>query len=132
MALLDALGARLVADGVGTLGTTIFLSFMPPTPDAVVVIYEGRGNGPEQTFGASVVAVERPAVRIIARAARNDYVAARTLMESVRASLGDIRGETISGVNFQCVIATSDPYPMRLDDKERAQMGLDFVAWVNP
>ena len=132
MALLDALGDRLVADGVGTLGTTIFLGFMPPTPDAVVVIYEARGNGPEHTFGAGVLAVERPLIRIIARAARNDYPAARTLMASARSSLGDIRNETISGVKFMCVTPTSDPYPLRLDDKERALMGLDLVAWLNP
>lgn len=132
MALLDALGARLQTDLVGTVGTTIFLSFMPPTPDAVVVIYEGRGNGPEMTFGHGVIAVERPSVRIIARAARNDYPAARTLMLAVRASLGAIRNEAISGVNFLCVTPTSDPYPLRLDDKERAQMGLDFVSWLNP
>lgn len=132
MALLDALGARLQTDGVGTLGTTIFLGYMPPTPDALVVIYEGRGNGPEHTFGNSVLAVERPLIRIIARGARNDYPAARTLMESARNSLGDIRNETVSGVNFMCVTPTSDPYPLRLDDKERALMALDFVAWLRP
>lgn len=132
MALLDALGNRLQTDGVGTLGTTIFLGFLPPSPDAVVVIYEGRGNGPEHTFGAGILAIERPLIRLIARAARNDYPAARTLMESARASLGDIRNETISSVNFLCVTPTSDPYPLRLDDKERAQMGLDFVAWLRP
>jgi hypothetical protein len=132
MALLDALGARLVADGVGVLGTSIFLGYMPPTPDVCVAVYEARGNGPQQTFGPSVVAVERPLIRIIARAARNDYPAARTKAEAVRASLGDIRGETISGVNFQCVSPTSDLFPMRLDDKERALIALDFVAWLNP
>lgn len=132
MALLDSLGARLQADGVGTVGTNIFLSFMPPTPDAVVVIYEGRGNGPEHTFGVGVVAVERPLIRLIARAARNDYPAARTLMDLARNSLGDIRNETISGVKFMCVTPTSDPYPLRLDDKERAQMGLDLITWLTP
>jgi len=132
VALLDALGDRLQTDLVGTVGTTIFLSFMPPTPDAVVVIYEGRGNGPEHTFGVGVVAVERPLIRMVVRAARNDYPAARTLMAAVRASLGAIRNETISGVKFMCVTPTSDPYPLRLDDKERALMGLDFITWLTP
>jgi len=132
MALLDALGARLQTDGVGTLGTTIFLGFMPPTPDAIVVIYEGRGNGPELTFGTGVVALERPSVRALARGARNDYPTTRTLIDSVRASLGAIREETISGIKFMCVTPTSDPYPLRLDDKERTQIGLDLVVWLRP
>ena len=132
MALLDALGARLQTDNVGTLGTTIFLGFQPATPDASVVIYEGRGNGPEMTFGTGVLAIERPSIRAIARGARNDYPTTRTLMLAVRASLGAIRTETISGVEFLCVTPTSEIYPLRLDDKERVQIGLDFVVWLRP
>ncbi len=132
MAVLDALAARLVADNIGVLGTTIFLGFQPPTPDAVVVIYEGRGNGPELTFGTGVLAVERPSIRVLARGARNDYPTTRALILSVRTSLGAIRDETISGTSFMCVTPTSDPYPLRLDDKERAQLGLDFVVWLRP
>lgn len=131
MALLDALAAQLVADGVGTLGTTIFLGYMPPTPDAVVVIYEGRGNGPDHVFGSSVSGIDRPQVRVLARAGRNDYPAARAKIVAVRSSLGSIQNETVSGVAFLSVQATSDYYPVRLDDKERAMFGLDFVAWVN-
>jgi hypothetical protein len=132
MALLDALAAQLVADGVGTLGTNIFLGYMPPSPDSVVVIYEGRGNGPEHVFGSSVTAIDRPQVRVVARAARNDYPNARTKIAQVRTSLGSIVNETVSGISFLCVQPTSDYYPMRLDDKERAMFGLDFVVWVNP
>lgn len=132
MAVLDALGAKLQTDGVGTLGTTIFLGFQPATPDACVVIFEGKGNGPELTFGSGVLAVERPSIRVISRGARNDYPTTRTLMEAVRSSLGAIRETTISGVNFMCVNTTSDPYPLRLDDKERVQIGLDFVVWLRP
>jgi hypothetical protein len=132
MALLDALGARLVADGVGTLATDIFLSYIPTSPDTVVGIYEDRGNGAEQVFGASVASIERPAVRIVARAPRNDYPAARTKLLAVRASLGAIRDETISGVSFMCVMVNSDPYPMGQDEHERPMFGLDLQVWVRP
>jgi len=132
MALLDALGDRLVADGVGTLGTTIFLGYLPESPDACVAVYEDRGNGADQVFGTSSVAIERPAIRVVARAVRNDYPAARAKIIEVRNSLGDIGDETISGVSFMCVIADSDPYPMGVDGRERAMFGLDLQGWVRP
>jgi hypothetical protein len=132
MALLDALAARLVADGVGTLATNIFLGYLPESPDACVAVYEDRGNGADQVFGSSVVAIERPAIRVVARAARNDYPAARDKIIAVRNSLGDIGDETVDGVSFMCVITDSDPYPMGVDGRERAMFGLDLQAWVRP
>lgn len=132
MALLDALGEKLATDGVGVVGTSIFLSYMPDSPDSVVVIFEARGSGPQHTFGAGVLAFERPAIRVLCRAGRNDYPASRALALLVRASLGSIRKEVISGVNFMCVEPSSEPYPVRMDDKERSMFGIDFVSWINP
>lgn len=132
MALLDALGDKLVTDGVGTLATNIFLGYMPDSPDTAVAVYESRGNGPEHVFGASVVSVERPQIRVIARAPRNDYPSAKTKILAVRTSLGAIRNQTISGIGFLCVEATSEPYPLRADDQERPLFAINFVAWVTP
>lgn len=132
MALLDALGAKLQTDGVGTLATNIFLGYLRDNPDVAVGVFEDRGNGAEQVFGSSAVAIEQPSIRVVARAARNDYPAARAKILAVRSSLGAIRDVTLSGVNFMCVIATSDPYPMGLDEHERAMFGLDLQAWVLP
>jgi hypothetical protein len=42
--ILEAVGNYLVAQGQGTLGTDLFLSRMPETPDACVCIYEGEGG----------------------------------------------------------------------------------------
>lgn len=132
MALLDALGARLATNGVGVVGTTIFLGYMPDTPDVCVAVFEGKGNGPEHVFGASVVSIERPRIRVLVRAGKNDYPTARAAAVAARASLGVIRNETISGVGFLTVTATSELYPLRIDDKERSMFGIDFVAWVTP
>lgn len=132
MALLDALAAQLATDGVGTVGTTIFTGYMPDAPDACVSILEGRGAGPEHVFGSSVVAIERPSIRVVCRAGRNDYPAARAKAIAVRASLGAIRNVTISSIVFHSVQPSSDPYPLGLDDKERARFGVDFASWVSP
>ncbi len=132
MALLDDIATRLVADGVGTLATTLFLGYLPDSPDAVVAVYETRGTAPQHTFGAGVMAVERPVIRVYCRAARNDYPAARAKAVAVLNSLGAIRNTTIGSTKFLSVEATSSPYPIGGDDKERARFGIDFAVWVLP
>lgn len=130
MALLDALGQRLEADGIGTLAVDIFLTIMPDTPDLCVLLVEDNGTGPTHTYGASAYAIQRPRIRAFVRGPRNDYPAARDTLVSVRGSLGAIRDETISGVSFMSVTATSDLYPVSRDGDDRPIVGVDFVGFI--
>lgn len=130
MAFLDALGAHLQSQGVGTLGTDLMYAVMPANPDVCVTLFEAQGMGPEHVFGGSVSAIERPRLRVMTRAGRQDYPAARAKIEQVRAILGAIRDVNLSGVHFLCVQATSEIYPVNYDHNERPVMGCDFVAWV--
>lgn len=130
MAILDALGAYLQAQGQGTVATDIFLARMPQTPDACVTLYENQGIGPDHTFGAGVKAIDHQRIHVYCRAARNDYPAARTKAENVRAVLGAIRGTTLSGVVILSVLSTSELYPLQRDDDDRAIIGCDFTVWL--
>lgn len=132
MAVLDALGARLATDGIGTVGTNIFLSQMQDEPDVAVCLFEGQNAPPLYSFGASAILGSRPRIRVIARAGRHDYVAARAKIQAVLDSLGVIRSESISGVSFKCVLATTDIYPLNRDAEERPVLAVDFVAWIAP
>ena len=130
MAILDALGTYLQTQGQGTLATDIFLARMPADPDACVTLYENSGVGPDHTFGAGVKAIDHQRVRVYCRAARNDYPAARTKAENVRAVLGAIRNTTLSGVSILCVLSTSELYPLQRDDDDRVLVGCDFTVWL--
>jgi hypothetical protein len=130
MAVLDSLAAKLVSAGVGTLATDIFLARMPDSPNACVTLYENQGVGPDHVFGASVKAIDHQRIRAYCRAERNDYPTARTKAEQVRAALGAIRGETISGLTVLCVLSTSELYPLARDGDDRAIIGCDFTVWL--
>ena len=131
MAVLDALGARLQSAGVATLGTNLWLAQIQDTPDASIVLMEDKG-GVEHTFGASTAGMIRHSIMAVARAARNDYPSARTLIENVQNTLGAIRGETISGVKFMSVLDGSGIYPAGQDGRERPMLAVDLIAWVIP
>jgi hypothetical protein len=130
MAILDALGTYLASQGQGTLATDIFLARAPDTPDACVTLYESAGSGPDHTFGAGVYAIDHQRIRVICRAARNDYPAARTKAVAVRAILGAVRDTTLSGVVILTILATSEVYPLSRDGDDRALIGCDYTVWL--
>lgn len=130
MALLDAIGTYLQTQSVGTLGSNIMLSMLPDDPDVCVALFESQGMGVDHVMGASVFAVDKPRLRILCRAAANDYPGARTKAEQVRNLLGAIRDTTLSGVNIMSIMATSEIYPYNVDQTERPVIGCDFVVWV--
>lgn len=130
MAILDALATYLQTQGQGTVASTIFLTRTPDTPDATVTLYESAGTGPAHVFGASVYAIDHQRIRVVCRAARNDYPAARSKAEAVRAVLGAIRSTTLSGVDIMSVMATSEIYPMTRDGDDRPFIGCDYTVWL--
>jgi hypothetical protein len=130
MAILDALGAYLSAQGQGTVATNIFLSRAPDTPDACVTLYESAGSGPDHVFGSSIYAIDHQRIRLICRAARNDYPSARAKAVACRAVLGAIRNTTLSNVPILSVLATSEVYPLSRDGDDRPLIGCDFTVWL--
>jgi hypothetical protein len=130
MAILDALGTYLASQGQGTLATNIFLARAPDTPDACITLYESAGSGPDHTFGAGVYAIDHQRIRVVCRAARNDYPAARDKAVAVRAVLGAIRDTTLSSVKILTMLATSEVYPLSRDGDDRALIGCDYTVWL--
>ena len=130
MALLDAMGARLVASSVGTLGTNIFLAQLQDTPDAAVVVMELSGGEPLYVFGTSVSAVQRSKVKVVCRAAKNDYPAGKTLAEACRTSIGSMRNVTGNSVTVLSALDATGVYPLSYDGLERPLLACDFaVTW---
>jgi len=131
--ILEAVGSKLVTDGLGTLGTNIFLSLMPDTPDLCTAVYEYSGLSPLDTFGASVtVALDRPSIQVMTRAGRNDYVAARDRAVNVRNSLAKISNQTLSGINILRIAPLSAINSIGLDEKDRPLVTISFTAVVVP
>lgn len=131
MAVLDALGSKLQTAGVATLGTNLWLSQIQDSPDGSIVLMEQQG-GVDHVFGSSPAGMFRHSIMAVARGARNDYPAARTLIDNVRTTLGAIRNETISGVKFMSVLDATGIYPAGQDGRERPLLACEFTCWVNP
>jgi hypothetical protein len=124
--MLEALADRLVSASVGVLAQNLFIGLMPTTPDACITLYEYAGSPPMEVFQDNAATLEMPSVQVMTRAARNDYPAAKALMESVRDTLTAITDETISGVRFLRVNQINSINYLNTDDNDRPRFTLSL------
>lgn len=132
MTILEAVGDYLQAQGVGTLGTDLFLAVMPETPDACVCVYETQGFAPQETMGSAAFAVDRPGLQVICRGARGDYPGARDKAVSVRNLLAALLETTVSGVHILRVTADGGVAPMGEDQNGRPMVSSNYSCQVLP
>lgn len=130
--ILEAVGDYLVAQAQGTLGTDLFLSVMPETPDALVAVYENTGGSPEFTMGAAATAIDRPSIQVICRGARGDYPGARDKAQTIRGILGAVTQVTQSGIVILRIEPQGSVLPMGDDENLRPMISVNFDCMVLP
>jgi hypothetical protein len=129
--VLEALGAYIDSNrGDLTIGTNLFLSKMPDTPDTCVCIYEYQGSAPVMTFGATAIQMDRPSVQISVRAARDDYATARDLAQALRTLVSGIVDVTASGVVMKRIEPTGTFYSLSVDQLERPRVVFNLDCHV--
>jgi hypothetical protein len=128
--MLDALADKLNSASVAVTASTLFIGLMPTSPDVCVALYEYAGSPPMEVFVNNAATIEMPSVQVMTRAGRNDYPAARVLMESVRDVLTGITDETISGVRFLRVNAISSINYLNTDDNDRPRFTLSLQVFM--
>lgn len=121
MAFLDEIAARLVAQGVGVLGTNIFgtsRSVVPPGDGPFLSLTETGGTGSAKTQNDT--ATERPTAQILARA--KNASDARAMLINAYVALGGANGlynVSLSGRSYLSIIARQTPTDVGLDDAGR-------------
>lgn len=120
----SALGATL------TLGTNLFLSTMPESPDSCVSIYEFEGIPPIDTMGAGGFRIDTPNLQVLCRATREDYPTARNRAQDIRILLSAITEQSISGIHIMRVQSNGSVNPLGLDSNERPLVSVNFRCMV--
>lgn len=126
MAFLDDLGAYVDTNTALTLGTDLFLSLMPDTPDNVVALYESTGGVvPVSTMGSTnLPQIERPELQIIVR--NTSYSTGRTLANTLWELLTAVSNTTIESTLYHRIESTSSPFVFDRDDSRRVLFSCNF------
>lgn len=115
MSLLDDLASKLVADGLGVLGTTLFLSsnaLLPAGAGPLISLNETGGMQPSRTQNTRI-ATQHPTVQVLVRA--DTYSHARAKAWDVFSSLDGNFNLDLNGVRYLKIVARQEPTDMGID-----------------
>ena len=99
--LLDDIGDLLTTGSIGTVGSDVFLSLLPDTPDQCVSVFETGGSAPLHTMGGANPAAEQrltlAAVKVAAEHGVNlnhtDFTGATALHDAAARGLATVVSE---------------------------------------
>ena len=127
MTILDEVAAYLATAGVGTVGTDIFKSRMPDTPDKALAIIEYEGLPGSYIQEQQFAAWEKPRLQVRARA--TDYVTAEAFILLAYRAIDTIRNVTLSGVKYLMGQPLQAPFLLERDANERTVMCFNAEFW---
>ena len=116
MSFLDDLSAKLVADGVGVLGTTLFLSsgaVIPAGNGPFITLSETGGAAPTRVQNKTTAATQRPTAQVLIRA--SSYQVARAKAWAAYQSLDGIFNTTLGTTFYLRIAARQEPTDMGFD-----------------
>lgn len=130
--ILDDLADYLSTNAVGTVGTNIFKSTLPSTPDAIVALFKTGGPSPVNLMGAGpgTAIVERPHVQVLARDTRPD--AAEKKAQDVWNLLDALGDKTINGIRYLSVFALQTPFYLQTDESNRKVFACNYEVTRKP
>jgi len=130
---LDEIAAKLVSDGVGVLGTSIFKSsaaIIPTGNGPYLTVSETGGMAPSRKQNQTTAATQRPTAQILVRAAT--YASARAMSKAAYNSLDGVTNTVLSGVFYLSIRARQEPTDMGADGSGRFQLVFNIEAEKAP
>lgn len=134
MSFLDEVAAFLASEGLGTVGTDLFSTEMPATPNACGCVYESGGSAPDMPLGSSTPRFENPTVQVVFRGAPDDYTGPRVKAQSAfDAMIGISADQVLSGTKYLQVLALQQPFPLGgKDGNKRWKIVCNFLIQKEP
>lgn len=121
MHLIDQIADFLANQGLGTVGVSIFTSYLPQTPDNAIAVIETGGLAPNVD-----IPTKEPTFQVMVR--NTNFSDGRTNLDTVRSALHQKRGfEVYSGETyFYFIYAISEGGHIGRDDNGRDEFSINF------
>jgi len=117
--MLNDMGTYLQYQGIGTLGTDLFLGLMPDQPDNCIALFEHAGTPPDLHWSG-----EYPGLQV--RVRNKSYAAARTKIGEVAKKLHGLHEQTLSGTRYLLIKARGSPEVLKRDNNNRIEVFVNF------
>jgi len=117
--MLSDIGNYLQVQGIGTLGTNIFLGMIPDKPDNCIVLFEYAGSPPDLHWNG-----EYPGLQVQVRS--TSYPTARCTIGNIVNILHGMSEQKLNGIRFLLIQAQGNPEVLKRDDKGRVVLFVNF------
>lgn len=117
--LVQDVATYLQNNGIGTLGTNLFVGRLPDEPDTCTAVFAYAGFPMPLHWNG-----EQPGLQVLVRAP--SYVQAQNLMEQIRGLLHGLSEQTLGTTRYLLVRAKQSPMLLQRDDGDRAIFVCNF------
>jgi hypothetical protein len=107
--------------GRATVGTDMFIGFMPDNPDDCIVVRATQGLPPNV-----IVNLEQPGFQVMVR--NVDHDAGRLAVDTIKTDLHQLTHTTLNGLLYKRIDATGSYTFIGRDEKERTLWSVNFIA----
>jgi len=108
--------------------TTIRRGEMPPTPDAVICLFEYAGNPPNRGFGRPGLQYVNPGVQVKVRGTATDYDGPHAMIQTIFEDLVKVQDVVIGSTNFNLITANQTPFLLERDGNQRCVWAVNFIC----
>lgn len=123
MGMIEEVGTYLDAQSTRwTLGTNLYLNWLPDEPNRAAAIYETAGAEPARSFQS--VAWETPRIQVICRS--TSFPQARDDADTMWSILEGVVNQTLSGKDYLRISAVQSPFLIERDERGRPYFGANF------
>lgn len=121
MSYVNDLATYLQTQGLGTVGTDIFYSYVPGQQDTGIFVLDTGGPKPDAD-----IPTKNPTFQVFVRA--SSYDAGRAVMDNVRAALHRLANQTIGSFYFYNILALSEGGHIGQNQAGKDEFSMNFQA----
>lgn len=119
--MINELRQYLIDSGITA---TIYIGFLPATPDYAVALFETPGMPPDPAYQYSSMGVQVHTRALEYMDARDLSYSVYTLLQSFASST---LAKTLNGITVTQILAVQNPYSLGRDDQNRPQFVQNFL-----
>lgn len=131
MGLVEEVGTYLAAQLSTrfTLGTNLYLNYMPDEPVTSAVIIEYPGAPPTDVFGRKP-AIELPRFQLVCRSSGDGSgpTISRANIDAAFTTLHGVANQSLSGSTYLSISAIQSPFLLDRDPRGRVEFACNFEA----
>ena len=113
----------LESQGLGTVGTDIFIERLPESPDRAIAVLRYSGRAPITVLSSRIV-IEQPSVQVLVRT--TSFAESANTIYQIRDLLTSIHNTNLENLYILGILALGSPAVLERDTKNRVIMFCNF------